>query len=541
MSGSTQSCVKRNVLTIQRKLKIISKLESGSSQADVAREENLPKTTVASIWQSRKKILEASNNKSHKIKKIRDPVRQDVDKALLEWFKNQRSSNIPITGPLLKTKAEDLARLLNEDHQFKCSTGWLERFKARHNICVGKICGEAADVNKNTVSDWLNNVWPIISKDYAADDIFNADETGLFYKLTPDSTLKFKGEKCVGGKHSKLRYTILVCANMSGTEKRKLLVIGKYENPRCMKNVKNLPVRYKANKRSWMTSIVFEEEIRRWDQHLQRKNRKILLLVDNCAAHPKLQNLTHIRLEFLPPNCTSAIQPMDQGVIKCLKTHYRRHLLLRMINAIDTGEEFVLSLLDSIKLLAQSWEQVTPTTIKNCFRHSGIRMIVNDTFDDEDNLPLAQLIPGEDEDVNIIEDADWEMPLSEWLRRHTNSTNDMGDPDELDKFVSIDDDVITSQPLDDAEIVHNVQSLTASSSSAQNSEPESDTEEREALVPTYTQAVAAIKTVTAYLLSTDQISDDILTASLKLENYMELLKFQKSIKQTKMTDFFHTL
>ncbi|GBL87492.1 hypothetical protein AVEN_118415-1 [Araneus ventricosus] len=56
---------------------------------------------------------------------------------------------------------------------------------------------------------------------------FNADETGLFYKLTPNKTLNFKGEKCVGGKLSKVRITILVCSNMNGSEKKKLTVIGK--------------------------------------------------------------------------------------------------------------------------------------------------------------------------------------------------------------------------------------------------------------------------------------------------------------------------
>lgn len=523
---STQSAVKpnvkRNVLTIEQKIKIIRKIENGSSQADIGRENNLPKTTVATIWQNRRKILEASGSKSHKIKKIREPVRQDVDKALLQWFKNQRASNVPVTGPLLKTKAEDLAKLLN-DEEFSCSTGWLERFKSRHNINVGKISGEGADVNKKTVSDWLSNVWPSISKDYTEDSIFNADETGLFYKLTPDSTLKFKGEKCIGGKQSKLRYTVLVCANMSGNEKRKLLVIGKYENPRCMKNVKHLPVRYKANKRSWMTSILFEDELRRWDQELQRRNKKILLLVDNCAAHPKLQNLSNIRLEFLPPNCTSAIQPMDQGIIRCLKTHYRRHFLLRMIHAVDSGEQFSFTLLDSIKLIAQSWDEVTASTIRNCFRHSGMKKIIDDTSENEDDL-------------------DWEIPLSEWLKKYGNTT-DVGGPAELNQFTSVDDDVITSQSLEDADIIQEIQSSAACSSAVsagQNSDNESDTEERESPVPSYYQAIAAINTVTTYLQSADHTSDDILKASLKIENYLQLLKFQKSVKQTKITDFMHT-
>ena len=62
----------------------------------------------------------------------------------------------------------------------------------------------------------------------------------------------FTGDRCIGGKKSKERMTVLVCANMSGTEKLPLLVIGKSAKPRCFKNYK-VPVDYEANKKAWMT------------------------------------------------------------------------------------------------------------------------------------------------------------------------------------------------------------------------------------------------------------------------------------------------
>lgn len=124
--------------------------------------------------------------------------------------------------------------------------------------------------------------------------------------LLPDWTLKFKNEKCVGGKLSKEQITVFVCANMDGSEKRKLFVIGKSKKPRCFKNVKSLPVRYTANRKAWMTSALFEEELRLWDRELVKKNRKIILVVDNCPAHPKIP-FQNIKLVFLPPNTTSVL------------------------------------------------------------------------------------------------------------------------------------------------------------------------------------------------------------------------------------------
>ncbi|CAH3978477.1 unnamed protein product [Pieris brassicae] len=130
--------------------------------------------------------------------------------------------------------------------------------------------------------EWLSHKRPALCEGYTTEEIFNADETGLFYNLTPDKTLKFKGEECKGGKLSKTRITVLVAANMTGSCKRKLLVIGKAKKPRCFKNIQSLPVTYENNTRSWMTSQIFEKWLRIWDAELKSGGNKILLLVDNC-------------------------------------------------------------------------------------------------------------------------------------------------------------------------------------------------------------------------------------------------------------------
>ncbi|KAI6651119.1 Tigger transposable element-derived protein 6-like [Oopsacas minuta] len=153
---------------------------------------------------------------------------------------------------------------------------------------------------------------------------------------------------------------------MSGNDKVKLLVIGKSKKPRCFKGIDmdTLPVSYRANKNAWMTSLLFEEWITRWDSALGKQSRKILLLVDNCTAHPALDTLKNIRLEFLPPNTTSLIQPMDQGIIKNIKGHYRKELVQMTITAIEDN-------LLSTSCTPQNWRQVKTQTIANCFRKGG--------------------------------------------------------------------------------------------------------------------------------------------------------------------------
>ena len=113
-------------------------------------------------------------------------------------------------------------------------------------------------------------------------------------------------KKLSGSKKLMERITVLCCSNLTGTDKHKLLVIGKSLRPRCFKNVNvdNPPVTYRANKKAWMTSQIFTEWLAAWDSYFTKVNLTILLLVDNCTAHPHVSILKNIELEFLPPNTT---------------------------------------------------------------------------------------------------------------------------------------------------------------------------------------------------------------------------------------------
>lgn len=124
----------------------------------------------------------------------------------------------------------------------------------------------------------------------------------VFFNLLPDKTFSFKGETCHGGKRSKERVTVLVCGNADGSDKWPLWVIGKAKNPRCFKNIRNLPCTYRHNKSAWMTCKTFHEFLLAMDRKMAVQNRKIILFVDHCAAHPKdLAHLNNVRVEFLPP------------------------------------------------------------------------------------------------------------------------------------------------------------------------------------------------------------------------------------------------
>ena len=196
--------------------------------------------------------------------------------------------------------------------------------------CISNIStffkGEGNDVTESMTAPWKETVLLTIISNYEPRDIFNADEFGLSYQALPKKTLNLKREKCSGGKNSKIQLTGLAAANMVG-EKLPMFVIGKSQKPRCFKHIKSLPCRYRAQKKSWMNSELFEEWVREQDEKFENEGRKVALIIDNCPAHPVIENLKSITLYFLPPNTTSALQSMDQGVIWSLKSKYRTHII----------------------------------------------------------------------------------------------------------------------------------------------------------------------------------------------------------------------
>ena len=126
-------------------------------------------------------------------------------------------------------------------------------------------------------ASWEESILPTILSNYELRDIYNADDFGFFYKALPDKSLQLKSEKCVGGKHSKVRLTDLAAGNAVG-DKLPMFVIGKSKKPQCFKGVRDLIVDIGLKKKSWMDSTLFEEWVREQDRKFECEGRKVALL-----------------------------------------------------------------------------------------------------------------------------------------------------------------------------------------------------------------------------------------------------------------------
>ena len=287
-----------------------------------------------------------------------------------------------------------------------------------------------------------------------------------------------------------------------------MCVIGKAKKPRCFKNVKNLPCTYRSQKKSWMDAEIFSSWVKQLDRKFTLVNRKIALLIDNCRAHPtEIPNLSSIEIIFLPPNTTSKLQPMDQGVIRSLKAHYRTKLVRKFLTDIELKRELTrISLIDAMNYLVQSWEIVSKETITNCFKKAGI----------SENSQLSAV----NDDDNPFKDLE-----TEWKDLQCKRPEMIPADIKVEDFIDVDKDTATSEslPSSDEEILQPY--LEGPAVHEDGVEDDDDNEEMEAPVkPTKAEIREAMNLLQTWTL----FSEESLGASMR----QNLSKFNRDLERS---------
>ena len=285
------------------------------------------------------------------------------------WFTQALKQNAVISDDIIQQKARYFGGELGiTEVEFSYSRGWLARFKSRFSISLHKLSGEAESADKNAVLMGRAELQKVLAE-YHLDDIFNFDETGLFFRLPPNATLA--SHPVQGCKRAKDRLTVGLISNATGTYKGKPVVIWKSAHPRCFEKHydPNVIVTYRHNSTAWMTTTLFSDVVTRFDSQMAADKRSVLLLIDNCSSHKVTTELRATRLYFLPPNTTSHLQPLDAGIIQNFKVKYRKLLVRHFIDCIDSQRTMTVDVKQAIQFISIAWAEVLPNTIANCWKH----------------------------------------------------------------------------------------------------------------------------------------------------------------------------
>ena len=506
---------KYNTLELKEKKEVILSLERGDHYQYIMKKYNISKATVFRIKRFKNVILSAISNANirSKRKTLHTAKLLILDEHLYKWFIGKRQTGVPISGSMIITQAKLLHKQLKLTYDARFSNGWLRNFKKRHGIRQLVLSGERLSADADGALSFQSKFLEITSKyNLHCDQIYNADKTGLYYRCLPTRTLAGNNEKSVTSfKVNKDRLTVLTCANAMGQHKTNLLVIGKSRRPRALKHVRVLPATYKGQRNAWMTRDLFKE----WffaefvpavKDNLAKlgkpENTKCLLLIDNCPAHPNDEELVsecgNIFTCFFPPNVTSLIQPMDQGVIRNLKCIYKSNFLLQMLSDDTEPTEFQkqFSIKDCIMALAQAWDNVKSSTLVNAW-HKLFRNCVDDgknTAHEQMNDAVTLLANNSSIETDNIEH------IRKWINEET--TEEVREP-------SNDESI---------QCITNPEGFTSSSSNSNDS----DTAE----APSATEVEKSMATVLKYLEKTPGFSKEDHTLAYKLQRRIALKKLQ---------------
>ena len=239
----------------------------------------LKPTFVTNLRKDEARIMAVHSEYDASLKRKTTDRLAPLNNRLMEWYEKMENEKAIITDAALIAKAKRIAETeqLVLPKNFHFSMDCLLRFKRRNGIGLQEMHGEAGDADAVGINLCRAHL-PDILKSFSTEDIYNLDETALFYRQLPSRSLMRSARK--GGKLAKKRCTVNVIVNAKGTDTH-LQVIGESKRPRCFpktfKAWDTFHIDYYHNETSWMRTDIFVDVVIKFANRIRRKNKKCVV------------------------------------------------------------------------------------------------------------------------------------------------------------------------------------------------------------------------------------------------------------------------
>ncbi|GFY03534.1 tigger transposable element-derived protein 1 [Trichonephila clavipes] len=214
---------KRQSISLEtKKTAILNRLGKGEGYTAIGKHFNLGESTVRAIKKNeaaiRKSVISGTKLSTKFASYTRHVLLKRTERAIAIWIEEQ-VKRIPVRGYLIQEKALQFYKSMKQSEpststsqaakEFSVSKGWQTGFLKRNALHNIKITGESATAEEGAAKIFPEELAKIIEDgDYSADQVYNADETGLYWKKLPNCTYIAKDEKTASGhKASKDRVT----------------------------------------------------------------------------------------------------------------------------------------------------------------------------------------------------------------------------------------------------------------------------------------------------------------------------------------------
>ncbi|KAG7170882.1 Jerky protein-like 18 [Homarus americanus] len=388
----------RRSLSYEVKYKIIQELEKGTRQVDLARQHGVNESTIRTIKKDAAKIKEhmkiTKSTGASMIKYFHNQVLLKTEKLLVSYLVRQARQNMAYARELYAAVSRKMG--ITEPKPFNASSGWLQRFKMQNKITNINIGGEEASADRAAAREFPPFLREIIEEgQYTDDQVFNTDESGLFWKKLPSKTFVVKNASRIRGrKMQKEHITVLFTTNASGTCKLKLSVIHTARKPHAYKNMDmtKLNVHWLTARKAWMFSTLslswfddcFVPDVKKFCEQ-QNVPFKILLLLDNAPGHSPLMLDRHPNVKLIC-NVKAAFSTKKFQLLNDY-TNTREELRNLSDTTTDSKSEEnedqqlaeqkilfkqfwrIFNIKKAVGFLVEAWDQLSVATVRHAWRH----------------------------------------------------------------------------------------------------------------------------------------------------------------------------
>ena len=197
---------------------------------------------------------------------------------------------------------------------------------------------------------YTNNIHP--------SEIWNMDQTSIFYEYPSDYTINFKNSENVQKNfffnkiflknrvqvysNEKKRCSLIIACNIIGEKLKSFAIFSGTLDGRILKEISKFDdnnIIFRTQKNAWMNSKLFEEWLNNfWYPYALSTPRTKILILDSYSLHKQFKKeiqQKNTKVFIIPPNMTPILQPLDQNVNKEIKNSLKKIW-------IETQSEFAL-------------------------------------------------------------------------------------------------------------------------------------------------------------------------------------------------------
>ncbi|XP_042222853.1 tigger transposable element-derived protein 3-like isoform X2 [Homarus americanus] len=403
---------RRQDLTLGAKVKVLEMLdhEPKVPQGKIASMFRVSQSQVSRIMKNKESIMSQWNRfATPDRKRCRLGKAGALEQKLVDWYKEAKKEDLPISGPILMEKAKSIGNEMGIE--FKPSAGWLGRWKDRNGVTLKRFKDKDGAPSVTKVGNhWRRYMFTKATKEYTLQNVWVVDEIPLTYNSLPEYMVQ-------GTSNGSDRLYVILACNLAGTDRRPVEVIGKTQSLNSL----TLPVPFHHHPKAAITIEFFSSWLREWDRELRSKRTKIIVLLNKAAHHPENLHLFNINVTFFPPGTATVLQPLRLGIIHTFKALYRHQQVTYVMSKAQANDQMNhtnmfnhsilkppllaqnLSVLDAVFMIYKAWKHVSPETIVKGVVKAGLSKDVDAlNVNDQVNAPIG--ISQQDFDAFVLSD-----------------------------------------------------------------------------------------------------------------------------------------